>query len=155
MSERSVIHGTFNLERSYPVPVTQVFQAWADPEIKVRWFAGNPADYQMDFRPGGTERNSALHEGKKIVWESLYREIVPDERIVSTEFFEGVPEGVTEEAATTLSTVTFTEADGRTKLTLLIQAKSKAARDAIIESGMEDGLQDALDLLERVAHSSR
>ena len=42
----------------------------------------------------------------------------------------------------------------RTKLTLLIQATSKIARDAIIESGMEDGLQDALDLLEETASSA-
>ncbi len=47
--------------------------------------------------------------------------------------------------------MTFTEVDGRTRLTLLIEAKSEMARDAIIESGMEDGLQDALDLLERLA----
>jgi hypothetical protein len=54
-----------------------------------------------------------------------------------------------------VNTVTFTEVEERTRLTLLIEAKSKMARDAIIESGMEDGLQDALDLLERLAASLR
>jgi hypothetical protein len=49
---------------------------------------------------------------------------------------------------TTLNTVTFTEADGRTRVTLLIEAPNKVIRDAIIDSGMEAGLQDALDLLE-------
>ena len=82
-----------------------------------------------------------------------YREIVPGERIVSTETYEGVPPEVSEEDATSVNTVTFEDAGGRTIVTLLIEAPSKEARDAIIASGMEDGLQDALDLLEQVARS--
>jgi hypothetical protein len=54
-----------------------------------------------------------------------------------------------------VNTVTFTEANGRTTLTLLVQATSKISRDAIIDSGMEAGLQDALDLLEQTAISLR
>jgi uncharacterized protein YndB with AHSA1/START domain len=51
--------------------------------------------------------------------------------------------------------VTFTEVDGRTTLTNLVQAPSKEVRDAIIDSGMEAGMQDAMDLLEEVAVSLR
>ncbi len=54
-----------------------------------------------------------------------------------------------------MNTATFTGTDGRTTLALLVQATSKASRDAIIASGMEAGLQDALDLLARVAASLR
>jgi uncharacterized protein YndB with AHSA1/START domain len=73
---------------------------------------------------------------------------------VTREVYEGLPEGVTEEQGGTVNTATFADAgDGRTELTLLIQTPSKAARDAIIESGMEDGLQDGLDLLEETAQS--
>ena len=54
-----------------------------------------------------------------------------------------------------MNTATLTEEDGRTTLTVLIQAPSKMARDAIIESGMEAGMQDAYDLLEEVASSLR
>jgi hypothetical protein len=50
-----------------------------------------------------------------------------------------------------VNTATFTELDAGTRLTIRIQAPSMVARDAIIASGMEDGLQDALDLLEGVA----
>jgi uncharacterized protein YndB with AHSA1/START domain len=78
---------------------------------------------------------------------------VPDERIVSTEVYEGLPQGVSEEDGATVNTATFAEMDGRTTLTLLIQATSKASRDGIIDSGMEAGLQDALDLLEGVVIS--
>ena len=56
---------------------------------------------------------------------------------------------------TTVNTATFTEADGRTTFTLLVQAPSKATRDAIIDSGMEAGMQDAFDNLEQVAVSLR
>jgi uncharacterized protein YndB with AHSA1/START domain len=52
-----------------------------------------------------------------------------------------------------VNTATFVETDGRTTFTLLIQAANKVSRDAIIESGMEAGLQDALDLLEQTAFS--
>ena len=82
-------------------------------------------------------------------------EIVPNERIVSTEVYEGLPEGVSEEEGGTVNTATFTEADGRTTLTILVQAPTKETRDAIIDSGMEAGMQDAMDLLEEVAISLR
>lgn len=84
MTERSVVHETFTLERSYPFEPSIVFKAFADRDVKARWFAGNQADYALDFRPGGLETNCAVHDGKKIGWESLYREIVDDERIVYT-----------------------------------------------------------------------
>jgi uncharacterized protein YndB with AHSA1/START domain len=84
MTDRSITHATFSLERTYPVPPARVFTAWADPDVKVRWFSGNPKGYEMDFRPGGIERNSTIHEDKLITWESLYCEIVTDERIVYT-----------------------------------------------------------------------
>jgi uncharacterized protein YndB with AHSA1/START domain len=84
MTDRSVIHATFTLERTYEAPPDRAFDAWADPEKKARWFAGNPSHYELDFRPGGLERNSTTHEGKSLRWESLYRDIVADTRIVYT-----------------------------------------------------------------------
>ena len=93
--------------------------------------------------------------GIEVGFHGEYREIVPNERIVSTEVFEGLPEGVSEEEGATLNTTTFIEADGRTTVTILVQAANKVSRDAIIESGMEGGLQDAMDLLEQVAVSLR
>ena len=54
---------------------------------------------------------------------------------------------------TVFNTVTFTKADGRTTLTLLVQCPSKEVRDTIIDSGMEVGMQEGMDLLEQVAIS--
>ena len=87
--------------------------------------------------------------GFEVGFHGEYREIVPNERIVSTEVYEGMPD------AEALNTLTFTETDGRTTLTILVQHPSKEHRDAHIDSGMEDGMQDAMDHLEQVAVSLR
>jgi uncharacterized protein YndB with AHSA1/START domain len=68
---------------------------------------------------------------------------------VSTEVYEGMPD------AEALDTLTLSESEGRTTMTILVQHATKEHRDAHIESGMEDGMQDALDLLEQVAVSLR
>jgi uncharacterized protein YndB with AHSA1/START domain len=88
-------------------------------------------------------------DGFEVGFHGEYREIVPNERLVATEVYEGMPE---EEAVNTL---TLTEVDGRTTLTILVQHTTKEHRDAHINSGMEAGMQDALDLLEEVAISLR
>jgi uncharacterized protein YndB with AHSA1/START domain len=87
MTDRSVTHATFVLEHAYPVPPARVFDAWADPAVKTRWFTGalDPAAAPMkvDFRVGGTEQAiSRTDGGSVIVYEGLFRDIVPGERIV-------------------------------------------------------------------------
>jgi uncharacterized protein YndB with AHSA1/START domain len=84
MPERSVVHSTFTLERTYNRPTARVFAAWADPALKARWFGGGndeaPMDLDMDFRVGGRERDRS----EPGTYEARYHEIVPDERIVFT-----------------------------------------------------------------------
>jgi uncharacterized protein YndB with AHSA1/START domain len=87
--------------------------------------------------------------GFEVAFHGEFREIVPNERIVSTEIFEGMPEG---EA---VSTVTLADENGRTMLTNLSEYPSKAIRDAVINSGMEGGMQESMDHLEQVAVSLR
>ena len=147
------------ITREFAAPPDLVFKAWTTPELVRRWWAGKRGEMtlvEIDLRVGGTWRYVMVAgEGFEVAFHGEYREIVPDERLVSTETYEGLPEGVSEEDGTTLNTATFTETDGRTTVTLLIQAPNKTSRDAIIDSGMEGGLQDALDLLEEVAQSLR
>lgn len=147
------------IEREFDAPRHLVYKAYTTPELVKRWWHANRGEVtlvEIDLRVGGRWRYvMTACGGPEVGFHGEYREIVPDERIVSTEFYEGVPEGVSEDDATTLNTATFTETDGRTKLTILIQAKNKISRDAIIASGMEDGLQDALGLLEQVTASLR
>jgi uncharacterized protein YndB with AHSA1/START domain len=147
------------ITREFDAPRHLVFQAFTTPELVRRWWhakRGEMTTCEIDLRVGGAWRYVMVTpDGFEVGFHGVYREVVPNERIVSTEFYEGVPEGVSEEDATTVNTATFTEVDGRTTLTILVQAPSKETRDAIVESGMEDGLQDALDLLEEIAVSLR
>jgi uncharacterized protein YndB with AHSA1/START domain len=89
MTLSTVSHDTFVIERLYDVPVAQVFGAWADPTLKARWFAGSAdalgAGYELDFRVGGREFNRGGPPGGPVYsYESEYRDIVPEQRIVYT-----------------------------------------------------------------------
>jgi len=144
------------ITREFDAPKDLVFKAWTTPELVKRWWHANRGEVtvaEIDLRVGGKWRYLMVGEGFEVGFHGEYLEIVPNERIVSTEVYEGLPEGVSEEEGGTVNTATFTEQNGRTTVTILVQAANKVSRDAIIDSGMEDGLQDALDLLEEVAAS--
>ena len=139
------------ITREFDAPRHLVYRAWTEPDLVRRWWSGQRGEVtsvEIDLRVGGTWRYVMVaHDGFEVAFHGEYREIVPDERIVSTEVYEGMPDG---EA---LDTLTLTEADGRTTLAVLVQHSSKADRDAHIDSGMEGGMQEAMDLLEQVAIS--
>jgi uncharacterized protein YndB with AHSA1/START domain len=145
------------ITREFDAPKHLVYKAFTTPELVRRWWSANRGEMtvaEIDLRVGGKWRYVMVTEdGLEVGFHGEYREIVPDERIVSTEVYEGLPEGVPEEEA--VNTLTLTEVDGRTTLTILVQHTTKEHRDAHIDSGMEAGLQDALDLLEQVARSLR
>ena len=142
------------ITREFDGPKHLVDRAWTTPELVKRWWNANRGEVtvaEIDLRVGGTWRYVMVTDnGLEVAFHGEYREIAPNERIVSTEVYEGAPGG---DSAATLNTATFTEDGGRTKLTILVQCPSLEVRDAIIESGMEAGLQDALSLLEQVALS--
>ena len=87
MSERSVTHNTFTIERTYDAPVARVFAAFADWKAKTMWFVG-PEEWiqteaHMDFRVGGREVNKGGPKGGPIhSFDARYYDIVPDQRIV-------------------------------------------------------------------------
>jgi uncharacterized protein YndB with AHSA1/START domain len=144
------------ITREFDAPKELVYKAWTTPELVKRWWHANRGEVtlaEIDLRVGGTWRYvSKTPDGFEVAFHGEYRELVPNERIVSTEAYEGIPDA---DANATLNTLTLTEADGRTTLSVLVQAPSKETRDAIIDSGMEAGMQDAMDLLEQVAISLR
>ena len=141
------------ITREFDAPRHLVYKAWTTPELVRRWWHANRGEVtvvEIDLRVGGTWRYAMVAEGGfEVAFHGEYRELVPNERIVSTEVYEGMPD------AEALDTTTFEEADGRTTVTILVQHTSREHRDAHVESGMEAGLQDALDLLEEVAVSLR
>ena len=144
------------ITRDFDAPKHLVYKAWTTPELVKRWWHANRGEVtvaEIDLRVGGTWRYVIAGEGYEVAFHGEYREIVPNERIVTTEVFEGAPE--TPDADAPLNIVTFTEADGRTTLTLLVQCASQEVRDMIINSGMEAGMQEGMDLLEQIAMSLR
>jgi uncharacterized protein YndB with AHSA1/START domain len=143
------------ITREFDAPRHLVYKAWTTPELVRRWWAGQRGEMkivEIDLRVGGRWRYVMVANGGfEVAFHGEYRELVPDERIVTTEVFE--QPGASDDAA--LNIVTFTEADGRTTLSLLAQTASKEQRDAIMASGMEAGMQEQLDLLEELAAAIR
>ena len=143
------------ITREFDAPRHLVYKAWTTPELIQRWWPANRGKAtvtEVDLRVGGRWRWAMVtDDGFEVAFHGEYRELIPDQRIVWTEVYEGFPE-VDAEA---LNTLTLTEDGGRTAMTLLVQHRSQAHRDAHINSGMEDGLQDALDLLEQEAIALR
>ena len=136
------------ITREFAAPKDLVYTAYTTPELVARWWhaeRGKVLSIDIDLRVGGRWRYAMTAEaGFEVAFHGEFREIVPDERIVSTEVFEGMPD------AAALDTVTFLEKDGKTTLSILVQHRNQANRDAHLQAGMEAGLQTALDLLENL-----
>jgi uncharacterized protein YndB with AHSA1/START domain len=133
------------MTRVFEAPRSLVWDAHTDPEHVTQWMLG-PEGWTMpvceiDLRAGGewhfTWRRS---DGSELDMRGEYREVVPPERLVSTESWgEDWPE--------TLNTLLLTEEDGKTTLTNTMLYPSKETRDAALETGMKDGATVSLDRL--------
>jgi len=136
------------ITREFDAPRHLVYRAWTTPELVRRWWSGRRGEVtvaEIDLRVGGRWRYvMAPDGGGEVAFHGEYREIVPNERIVYTEVLDGAP------GARALTTVTFAEAAGRTTLAILVRYDSRQDRDAHL-GYMDDGLREALDLLERAA----
>lgn len=141
------------ITREFDAPRHLVYEAWTTPELIKRWWSGERGEVtiaDVDLRVGGMWRYVMVSNGGlEVAFHGEYREIVPNERVVTTEVYEGVPET----DGDVVCTYTFTEKDGCTTLTLLVDHPNKEIRDMVIDSGMEGGMQEALDHLEQVAVS--
>lgn len=139
------------ITREFNAPKHLVYRAWTTPELVKRWWSarrGVVTSAEVDLRVGGKWRWVMMTDrGFEVAFHGEYREIIPNERLVFTEIFEGMPD------AAAVTSLTFTEKDRRTTLTILVQHEKKEHRDAHVNSGMEAGMQDAMDLLEDVAIS--
>ena len=139
------------ITREFDAPRHLVYRALTEPELVRRWWSGDRGkvtSVESDLRPGGRWRYVMIaNPGFEVAFHGEFIEIVPGERIVRTEIFEGAPDAVA------TSTTTLTEAGGRTTMALLVQHTSKENRDMHLNSGMEAGMQESLKQLERVAAS--
>lgn len=144
------------ITREFDAPRHLVYRACTTPDLVRQWWGGQRGEVtsvEIDLRVGGRWRYVMRANGAfEVAFHGEFRELVPNERTVSTEVYE-MP-GVAPEAwPGTVNSTTFTEADGRTTLTVLIQCPDRAVRDAIIDSGMEGGMNESYDALEQVART--
>lgn len=146
MTLSTATHDTFVIKRTYDSPAASVFRAWADPNHKARWFAGS-ADalgngYELDFKVGGWEVNrGGPPDGPVYTYSAQFRDIVVDQRIVSTSemFADDTLMSVT------LATVEFRESGGRTQLVLTEQGVFLDGHETAAQR--EEGTRSLLDSL--------
>jgi uncharacterized protein YndB with AHSA1/START domain len=145
MTERSVTHATFVIERTFDSPPARVFAAWSDPAAKAQWFRGPDEDantaFSLDFRVGGRESNRAEAGGHVYGFEALYQDIVPNERIIYTYEMEMDEQRI----SVSVATIEFTpQAEG----TQLILTEQGAFLDGLDEAAArEHGTRELLDAL--------
>ena len=136
------------MTRVIAAPRTLVFDAHTQPELAKRWLLGPPGwslpVCEIDLQVGGKYRYVWRHDrnGTEMGMGGVYREIKAPERIVSTEKFDEA--WYPGEAVGTLVLV---EQGGRTTLTNTMCYASRAARDAVLKSGMESGVKASYDRL--------
>jgi len=137
--------------REFDAPRHLVFRAYTEPDLIKRWWAGRRGSVtvaEIDLRVGGGYRYAMSAKGPEgafeVAFHGTFKEVVPNERIVHTEIYEGQPD---EEA---LTTVTFEERDGRTVLRMLVEMGSTETRD-LMAGQMEVGVQEGFDVLEEIA----
>ncbi|HEX4016416.1 MAG TPA: SRPBCC family protein [Frankiaceae bacterium] len=146
MTESSASHETFVIERIYDAPVADTFRAWADPAIKARWFGGAvdqpDAGYSLDFQVGGREVNYGRPPGGPLyAYESVYRDIVPERRIVYT--YEMHADDTL--LSVSVATVEFRSKDDSTQLILTEQGVFLDGHDTVAQR--EEGTRALLDSL--------
>ena len=139
-SDREIV-----MTRVFDAPRRLVWEAWTNPEHLPHWMLG-PDGWTMpvceiDLRPGGSWHFLWRRaDGTEMGMRGLYKEVVPPERLVSTESWGGDwPE--------TINTLTLTEEGGRTTVTQRVLYPSKEARDAALQTGMKDGVAASFDRL--------
>jgi len=139
------------ITREFDAPRHLVYEAWTTPELIRRWWSGQRGTMtvvEIDLRVGGTWRYVMEAQGGfEVAFHGEFREIVENVRIVMTEVYEAQPgEG-------SLDTITFSEVDGRTRLEMLMELPTREARDMVLNSGMELGIREQMELLEQLAIS--
>lgn len=144
------------MTRTFDAPRQLVFDMWTKPEHLMHWLGQGDGQLkgwtmttcEVDLRPGG-----AYHfvwdgpDGETLGIAGVYREIVPGERLVTTEIFDEPYRD--EMGGEVINTLTFEEQGGRTTITSTARYPSREARDGALQTGMESGVAEGYDTLER------
>jgi uncharacterized protein YndB with AHSA1/START domain len=142
--------------RSFRAPRALVYRAYTEPQLVRQWLLGPPGwsmpVCEMDVRVGGQYRWRWRGEkdGKEFGFAGTFREVQPPSKIVHTEAYDPGTVGDDYPGNESLVTTTFTENEGVTTVTALIDFGSKEARDAAMATGMTDGMEQSYQLLDRL-----
>jgi len=136
------------ITREFDAPVEKVFRAHVDPELVVQWLG--PRDLTMhvdhyDCRTGGSYRYLHVRGEDEFGFHGSFHEVRPNELIVQTFTFEGMPDQVALERL-----VLEDLGNGRTRLTATSLVDSFADRDAFVASGMETGINEGYERLDEL-----
>ncbi len=149
-SDREIV-----IARTFNGPARLVFDAWTKPELVKRWWAPKSRGVSVvgcdaDVRVGGNYRYVLRRDtGDEFGFSGNYTEVTPHSRLVYTQCFEPIPD------AEAIITVTFDEQDGKTRLVAHELYPSKEAREGALASGMEQGMRETMDQLEKLVASLR
>ena len=138
----------YQIVRQFDAPAALVYEAITTPELVKRWWGFETAEWQVceiDLRVGGRWRYVTVDRGMEVAFHGEIKELDPPHRYVSTEAFEGIPDP---DASASLNTITLSEADGVTTMTVHVEHFSQEVRDIVLASGMEGGMQVSYDRLE-------
>ena len=130
---------TIRIIRDFDAPPDKVFRAWIDQELVAQWLGPKSTEMRIDqwnARTGGNYRYAALQDGEEVAaFYGSFHEVRPNERLVQTFTWEGMPDGVS------LETMTFEDlGDGRTRTIGLSVVEKLEGRDGIMACGMEVGV---------------
>lgn len=144
---------TVRITREFDAPPDKVFRAWTDPDLVARWLGPRSVTTRIDnwdARTGGSYRYVAERDGEEIAsFYGSFHEVRPNERLVQTFTWEGMPDGVS------LDTMTFEDlGNGRTRVVGLSVVDSMEARNAIMASGMDVGVQEGYQKLDELLAGS-
>ena len=141
------------ITRTFNAPRTLVFDAFTKPELLKRWLFG-PDGWtldvcEVDLRVGGHYRYVwRRHDGFEMGMGGIHREVVPPERIVSTQLFDQDWTG-----GEAIGTIVLTEHNGKTTLTNTLLYSSREVRDAVLKTPMDKGMGAGYDRLEAMLPS--
>ena len=141
-SEREI-----HIERVFNAPRDRVWRALTDPELVAQWWGrGNHLVIErMELHRGGHWRFVENTDQGPQGFEGRYREVAPPERVVQTFEWDGMPGHVTVDTMTLVDL-----GDGRTKVTIDSLFHTTEERDGMLSSGMEEGLNQSYEALDRV-----
>lgn len=136
------------IERTFDAPVHDVYRAHTEPDLIVRWLGPRGLEMELDqwdCRTGGSWRYVHRSDGEDHWFRGCFHEVRPDELLVQTFTYEGVPDGVALERLELHDL-----GDGRTRLVATSLVDSFEGRDQFLASGMQDGIIQSYERLDEL-----